>query len=209
MRFTPTVLCRLISVAATAVAAAGCGDVIRSTRSPVVLVVDSMTGISGNPAVSSGAANTLLSDVIVFLTTPEPCTPTSPCPTIYSDSGQVRFHLEPKNITIEPSSNNQVTINRYRVAYRRLDGRNTPGVDVPYGFDGAITGTVPPSGTATFGFELVRHVAKEESPLVQLVVNPNIILTVADVTFFGTDLVGNAVSATASLSVEFGNFGDR
>ena len=25
---------------------------------------------------------------------------------------------------------------RYRVEFRRTDGRNTPGVDVPYGFDG-------------------------------------------------------------------------
>ena len=47
--------------------------------------------------------------------------------------------------------------------YIRADGRNTPGVDVPYGFDGALTATV--SGSTTVGFELVRHIAKEEAPL--------------------------------------------
>ena len=43
-----------------------------------------------------------------------------------------------------PTSNNAITVNRYRVTYRRSDGRNTPGVDVPYAFDGAVTFTVEP-----------------------------------------------------------------
>jgi hypothetical protein len=146
--------------------------------------------------------------VIVNLTTPDPCSTTSPCPTVFDDFGTAAFHLETKNITVAPTSNNQVTINRYRVTYRRPDGRNTPGVDVPFGFDGAVTGTIPASGQTTLGFELVRHVAKEEAPLRQLVVNPNIILAIADITFYGTDLVGNAVSVTGSISIEFGNFGD-
>jgi hypothetical protein len=55
----------------------------------------------------------------------------------------------------------------------------------------------------------VRHVAKEESPLVQLVANPNIINTIAEVTFYGRDQVGNDISATGSISIEFGNFGDQ
>ena len=65
-----------------------------------------------------------------------------------------------------PTEVNAITITRYHVEYIRADGRNTPGVDVPYGFDGAVTVTV--SATTTFGFQLVRVVAKEESPLVQL-----------------------------------------
>jgi hypothetical protein len=121
----------------------------------------------------------------------------------------VTLHLVPKDFLIEPTSNNQVTLTRYHVTYRRADGRNTPGLDVPFGFDGAATGTVPPTGALTLSFELVRHVAKQESPLAQLVLSPNIINTIADVTFYGTDLVGNAVSASGSMSIEFGNFGDR
>jgi hypothetical protein len=81
---------------------------------------------------------------------------------------------------------------------------------VPYGFDGAITGTVPPSGTATFGFELVRSVAKSETPLVQLVSNFGVLINaIADVTFYGTDQVGNDISVVGSISIEFGNFGDQ
>jgi hypothetical protein len=55
---------------------------------------------------------------------------------------------------------------------------------------------------------MVRHVAKEESPLVQLIRNPQIISTIAHVTFYGRDAVGNEISVTGSIGIEFGNFGD-
>jgi hypothetical protein len=58
-------------------------------------------------------------------------------------------------------------------------------------------------------FEMVRHVAKQESPLVQLIRNPQTISTLAHVTFYGRDLVGNEISVTGTLHVEFGNFGDQ
>ncbi len=44
---------------------------------------------------------------------------------------------------------------------------------------------------------------------VQLVNNPTIITTIADVTFYGQDLVGNEIQATGSIQVDFGNFADR
>jgi len=199
---------RLFTAVALAAVTSACGDAVRSGRSPVVLVVDALTASAGG--VSAGTpSGTLRSDVLTNVTSPAPCTIAAPCPTIFNDTGQVVLHLAPKDVAIEPTSNNQVTITRYHVTYRRADARNTPGVDVPFGFDGAVTGTVPPSGPVTLRFELVRHVAKEESPLAQLVVSPNIINTIADVTFYGTDLVGNAVSTTGSISIEFGNFGDQ
>jgi hypothetical protein len=202
---------RLLASIALVAATSACGDVIRQGRSPVVLVIDRLTGTAGG---SSGGtpSGTLRSDVVVNRTSPAPCTPASPCPTIFDDGGQATIHLAPKNISLDlaPTTNNQVTITRYHVTYRRADGRNTPGVDVPFGFDGAVTATVPETGsTVTLDFELVRHVAKEESPLVQLVNSPNIINTIAEITFYGTDLVGNAVSVTGLMSIEFGNFGDQ
>ena len=60
----------------------------------------------------------------------------------------------------------------------------------------------------TIGFPLVRNTAKEESPLVQLKTNGVIISTIADVTFYGRDQVGNDISATGSIGIAFGNFGD-
>jgi hypothetical protein len=128
---------------------------------------------------------------------------------VFADSGQATLSIALKDVTVSPTSNNQVTITRYTVTYRRNDGRNTPGVDVPYPFDGAVTATIQPNQPTTVAFELVRHVAKEEAPLVQLIANPNIITTIADVTFYGRDQVGNDVTVTGSMVIEFGNFGDQ
>ena len=110
--------------------------------------------------------------------------------------------------SVAPTTNNEVTITRYHVSYLRADGRNTPGVDVPYAFDGAVTATVPVGNTVILTFELVRHTAKEESPLRQLISSPTIISTIAEVTFYGTDRTGNAISVTGSISIDFGDFGD-
>jgi hypothetical protein len=147
--------------------------------------------------------------VLTNVTAPAPCSPTSPCPTIFNDLGQAVLRMVPKDVVnvTAPSSNNAVTITRYRVTYRRTDGRNTQGVDVPYAFDGAVTGTVPPTGTLTLSFEVVRHVAKAEPPLAQLVSNPAIITTIAEITFYGQDQVGNDISVTGLLQIDFGNVG--
>ena len=204
LRSTRRFFAGMILVAATA----SCGDVVRSGRSPVILVIDSLTGASGGGRGAGAFTATLQSDVIVFVSSPAPCTPLAQCPTVFSDSGQVVLRLVPKDISVAPTDNNAVTISRYHISFRRADGRNTPGVDVPYGYDGAVTATVPPSGTATISFELIRHVTKSEPPLVQLIANPSIIHTIAEVTFYGTDLVGNAVTVTGNMSIEFGNFGD-
>lgn len=201
---------KLSVLAALSVAAASCGDVSTTGRAPVYLIIDSISGLAGGSSDSKPTA-TLLSDVQSLDTKPDPCSATSPCPTTYNDNGEAAFHLAEKDITSisGPTSNNQVTINRYHVAYRRADGRNVPGVDVPYPFDGAITVTVPPTQGATSGFELVRHAAKMESPLVQLITNNTIITTIAEVTFYGQDAVGNSIQATGTIQVNFGNFADR
>lgn len=189
-----------------------CGDVVRQGRAPVFLVIDSMTATRGGGAAQLG--NVLQSDVITNVIAPAPCTATAPCPTVFSDNGTVVLRLSPKDVATAgvgnaPSTNNQVTINRYKIVYRRTDGRNTQGVDVPYAWEGAATVTVPATGTATLSYELVRHTTKQEPPIVQLISSPTIITTIAEVTFYGRDQVGNDISATGSIQVDFGNFGDR
>ncbi len=207
------VLQRLVVLAGAAFASASCGDVVRQGRAPVFLVIDLLQGVSGGAAAGT-PSGTLHSDVITYVTSPAPCSSASPCPTIFSDGGTVVLRIVPKDVgttasPAAPSTNNEVTVTRYRVVYRRSDGRNTAGVDVPYGFDGAATGTATVGGTLSLGFELVRHVAKQESPLVQLTTSPTIISTIADITFYGSDRVGNEVSVTGSILVDFGNFGDQ
>ena len=179
--------------------AAGCGDLVRQDRSPVSLVIESLAGASGATGGSGTFSGTLQSDVVTVI---------DDRPTIVSDSGQVTMRFVMKDILTTPSAVNAVTINRYRVTFRRSDGRNTPGVDVPFPFDSAVTFTIAPGGTVTQGFELIRHVAKMEAPLAALQTSPVVISTVADITFFGHDLAGNELSASGSLGIQFGNFAD-
>ena len=132
---------------------------------------------------------------------------------IFDDVGEVTLKISLKDVGTgttapTPSTNNEVTIDRYHVDYMRADGHNTQGVDIPYSFDGAITGTVPANGTLIIGFELVRHDAKLESPLMQLFSNPSVLNTIANVTFYGHDQVGNTVTVTGSVSVQFADFAD-
>jgi hypothetical protein len=191
---------RGVGAVALVAASVSCGDVVRQGRSPVYLVIDNFqvaTGITTSPTFTAAP---LLSDVQTK-------------GSVFNDLGEVTLRLSLKDIgvgtsTLAPTTNNEVTINRYHVEYVRADGRNTPGVDVPYPFDGAISGTVPANATLIIGFELVRHDAKLEAPLVQLISNLSVINTIAHVTFYGHDQVGNVVSVTGSVSVDFANFAD-
>lgn len=206
------VLKRLVALGAVIASATSCGDVVRSSRAPVILVINLLEGAPGGGHGANTFVGSVFSDVQVLLTTPAPCTPEAPCPTIYADSGRATLSLALKDIggavAAAPSSNNQVTITRVHVKFVRADGRNVQGVDVPYEFDTAATGTVPASGNQQIVFNLVPHNAKAEPPLLGLVSSGSLINTIAQVTFYGTDLVGNEVSATGTIQVNFGNFGD-
>ncbi len=134
-------LTHVVVLAALIAATASCGDVVRQGHAPVFLVVDMLQAAQGDQP--DEFFTNLLSDVITNVTSPAPCTPEVPCPTYFNDVGQVTLRIVPKDIGTPtvPSvltTNNEVTIRRFRVTYRRSDGRNTPGVDVPYGFDGAV-----------------------------------------------------------------------
>ena len=184
---------KLLFVVALVAVSSACGEFTREGRAPVVLVVDHLI-------VGDDEQGTLLSDVITKNST-------------FNDMAEVEMRLilkdpGPPGVNVGPSLLNAVTITRYRVEYRRSDGRNTQGVDVPYSFDSALTFTVPSDGSATGVFQLVRHAAKEEAPLKALANNLDIISTIAYVTFYGHDQAGNDVSATATIGVDFGNFAD-
>jgi hypothetical protein len=202
------VFLKLVAIAGCAVSVVSCGQVIRQGQSPVFLQIDSLTAQRGG--LTGQFTNPIASDVLTNVTSPSPCTAFSPCPTVFSDPGQVVLRAVLKDITspLGPSSNNDVTITRYRVTYRRADGRNVEGIDVPYAFDGASTGTVRVGNPTTLPFELVRVVAKRESPLVNLVGGATVITMIAEVTFYGRDQVGNEVNVAGLIQIDFGNFGD-
>jgi hypothetical protein len=190
-------------IAGLALLSVACGDMTRQGTSPAYLQITQLDAASGaQPEEFDGA---LASDVITVTDEETGAT------TIYEDNGRVSFTLALKDPgtagnPAAPSVANAITINRYRVRYIRSDGRNTPGVDVPYGFDGAFTVTV--SSTAQATFPLVRAQAKAEAPLAALAGNGVIISTIAEVTFYGFDQTGREVIATGNIGVNFGNWGD-
>jgi hypothetical protein len=200
-------LARLMAVLALTPLSISCGDLARQGTGSSYLIVTALTAASGAEPGEFGG--TLHSDVITFVTVSGQ---TTRVPTIFPDIGQVSLQLAMKDpggaeTPTTPTPANFITINRYRVRYLRADGRNTPGVDVPFGFDGAVTATV--SGSTNFGFELVRHIAKQESPLRALAFNTAVIIsTITEITFYGRDQTGREVSVSAQMLVDFGDFGD-
>jgi hypothetical protein len=195
---------RAARVAIAAVALAGgssCGELTRQGQGSSYLIVQAIEAASG--ATPSEFGTVLSSDVITVV---------DDVPTVFGDSGRVTFTLGlkdagPSASPSTPSSNNFITVDRYHVTYVRADGRNTPGVDVPYPFDGAFTVTVS-GGDVQAGFTLVRTQAKVEAPLLALTRNGLVISTIAEITFYGHDQTGREVSATGRISVHFANFGD-
>jgi hypothetical protein len=200
----------LLAVALLALVSVSCAsDLTRMGRSPAFLVLDKIEGASGAKPQEFGSQ--LFSDVITLVDV-QMNGATVKVPTVFSDPGRATIRLGMKNpdVTTTPSSLNEITLSRYRVTFRRADGRNTPGVDVPWGLDGGVTATITTKDAVTFGFELVRHQMKEEPPLrnMQESGGSNLISTIAEVTFFGRDQAGNDVSVTGSITVNFGDFGD-
>jgi hypothetical protein len=190
---------------------ASCGNLVRQGRSPSLLVIDSLTGASGADPGKFGG--TLASDVVTLVSKTVNGQQVR-VPTIYDDLGQVQLHIQLKDpgttgTPSTPSAFNSVKIERYHVSYRRSDGRNTQGVDVPYAFDGAFTATITGSPVQV-GFTLVRIQAKSEAPLQALDGGGGrfAISTIADVTFYGHDLAGNDVQETGSISIDFADWGD-
>jgi hypothetical protein len=186
---------RLAGVLLLAGLLASCGELTRQGTASSYLIVMSLQAASGaDPGAFGG---TLSSDVITVV---------DDVPTVFSDPGNVTFRLGLKDPAGAVSPANWITVERYTVAYTRTDGRNTPGVEVPYPIDGAVTATV--SADAEIGFTIVRIQAKLEAPLKALASGGPPISTIAEVTFYGHDQTGRAVSVTGRIGVTFANFGD-
>jgi len=190
---------RLAAAAVVAVSSASCGsDLLRTGRSPVYLTIDSIDITNG---ASDESAGNLQSDVQTIV---------DDVPTVFSDVASVSISAVAKNPTAAVTDINAVTINRYRIVFTRADGRNTPGVDVPFGWDGATSVTIPAGGSGEVVFDIVRHSSKLEPPLRQLIGSGGqfFIYTIAEITFFGRDQNGNELTVTGTADVAFSDFGD-
>lgn len=178
-------------------AGAGCSETVRTGQSSAYMILDRLEASSGAES-SAPFTGVLRSDVQTG-------------GGVFEDNGRAVLRLALKDVTrpTGPTTNNQITINRYRVEFRRTDGRNTPGVDVPYAFEGAVSVTVTDQQVQTV-FSIVRAQAKLEAPLITLrgLGGAVAISTIADVTFFGKDQTGRDVTVNGSISVNFADWAD-
>lgn len=202
---------QLLVLAAAVTVSVSCGDLNRSGKSPSFLIMDALAGSSG---AQPGTFGSQLNSDVQTLVTQTVNGQTVRVPTIFNDLGQATLRAILKNPgTVDsptsPTLMNLVTITRYHIEFKRADGRNEPGRDVPYGFDGAVTATISESQTIVT-FDIVRHTNKEEPPLRNLINAGGSfqINTIAEVTFYGKDQAGNDVTVTGMISVNFADFGD-
>ena len=179
---------RTVGLALCLALVGSCSELAETDRAASFLVIDSLTG--GTAGDTSFQSDVQADNGAVF-----------------EDQGTLNARLalkDPGTLTnpATPTSANFITIDRYRVAYTRTDGGAVP---VP--FEGAMTFTVTGAASSA-SFVLVRLSSKLEPPLVNLRSGGGsiVISTVADVTFFGRDQTGTAVTATGRISVNFADW---
>ena len=174
-----------------------CNPIEDDSRSASMLLVDNVLGTDAE----GKSGNFLQSDVVLS------------SGSIRSDSATATLRAE----TLDPdpllgtSLYNDLVVTRYLVSYTRTDGRNVPGVDVPYPFEGSMSTVVKAGSTASVSFVIVREVAKLEPPLIRLIdLGAEQVLTcTAKVEFYGHDTTNRTVKATGYLTIYFANYADE
>ena len=178
-----------------------CNPVENETESASLLIVESLTGLS--MAGIEGfflQSDVLIQDAATGVTS------------VRADSAAASFRaatLDP-NPLLGESPYNDIQLTRYVVRYVRADGQNREGVDVPYTFEGSLSALIRIGVSTTVSFVIVREVAKQEPPLLNLrAAYPGDVLNVtAKVDFYGHDLANKAVKATGMLPITFANYGN-
>lgn len=186
---------RVAAVALAAIVSAGC-----TPEPETVLVVQSISAVDtdGEPV------GDLFSDVCQG--SPYQCV-------VRPDLALVSMSAQPENPYTDLSRFGDIVIERYRVTYVRADGRNTPGSDVPYPFDGTVNFLVPAEGPQT-GQQImvVRPQAKLEAPLRNLAGGGGaiVISVIAQIDLYGRQVVGDrSVSARGFLNITFADFANE
>ena len=156
-------------------------------------------------AAQTDQGDDLFSDVCDLDTTTLSCSVTN-------DNAEVVLSAQPKDFAQLESAVQDIIFYRYRVTYIRADGRNVPGVDVPYPFDGASNFRVPIDGTdITRVFMIVRPQAKLETPLKEMVGagGSTALSVLARVDFYGRDVAGRDLMVSGTLNITFADFADN
>lgn len=173
-----------------------CNPLENKSKSNSRLIVQSITGTD----VSGNESDFLQSDVLKSDNT------------IVADIAKATLSaslLDPAPI-LGTSEYNNIMVTRYVVTYSRTDGRNMPGVDVPFPFEGSLSTLVRTDAATIMSFVIVREAAKLESPLIGLSDSAygDIVQMTAKIDFYGHDLADKAVTATGYLTIFFANYVD-
>jgi hypothetical protein len=174
-----------------------CNPVDNDSRSASLLLIDNILGVDAEGT----NANFLQSDVLLTNGSVRADTITA---TIRAET------LDPDPL-LGSSQYNDIVLTRYLVSFTRTDGRNVPGQDVPYPFEGSMSTVIKTGSTASVSLVLVREVAKLEPPLIGLVdLRAETVLTcTAKIDFYGHDMVNRTIKATGYLTVYFANYADQ
>lgn len=173
-----------------------CNKLENNTRSNSLLIIKSIKAINWEEE----EADVLFSDVIVEK---------EDSVYVQADLAVVELTAELMNPTpgVESSVYNNIMVDRYIVHFERSDGKNTPGVDVPYPIEGNLSALVEIGSSVKVSFVVVTINAKREPPLVNLVDgNEPEIKATAIIELYGHDLANNKVKATGYLQVFFNNY---
>ncbi len=173
-----------------------CNPIEDDSRSGSLLIVESIRGQDHE----GNAADYLQSDVVKNNT-------------VVADTATATLRAE----TLDPnpflgtSQYNDIIVSRFTVSYSRVDGKNTPGVDVPLPFEGSLSALIKVGSTTSISFVVVREVAKLEPPLVRLADGraEGVLQVVARIDFYGQDLAQRKVKATGYLTIYFANYVDE
>ncbi len=192
---------KILGLAALALLAWACNPVEDDSKSPTMIVIEAVRGTDS----AGKTADYLQSDVVKV-------DATTLAQTIFADVALATLRaatLDPKPVA-GVSQWSDITLTRYVVSYSRTDGKNSPGVDVPYPFEGSMSILLRTSVSTDVGFIVVREVAKTEPPLVNLAANraEGVIQCRAQIDFYGQDMTGKKVKATGYLTVFFANYAD-
>lgn len=193
MRKTKTLLlCLILGV----IFFSGCNAVENGSTSGTKLYVISITGndLEGNPG-----SQVIYSDVITG-------------GSVINTTGIVEVDAILLDPGATPTSYQDVIIDQVDITYSRADGLSVEGKDIPRSFSVKTSQMVRVSETSTsFAVELVRHNAKLEAPLADLVNygGATILKLEANLTIHSKDTAGHRLAPVkASVSIECANFAD-
>ena len=179
-----------------------CNPIENDSTSASIIYLESLMGVD----LEDNPANYIQSDVLYE----DSNAGTS---TIIADIAiaSMRAEMLSPALTTLPSQYNDVMIDRYVVSYFRSDGRNQPGVDIPHTFEGQLSIIINIGSTESFGFVIVREVAKAQTPLINLrnARDAGVLEVTAKIEFYGHDMANRNIKVVGYISIFFANYANE